>query len=165
MEAYIIVTYVDDFFGKLARKLKIAQWTHAAIRYKENLSWRVLESTFWGIKERGWVEFIDEKDEFVILEVIGLTPELMQKAIDYGWGNVGKPYAFHWLIKIIIRLLKERFFLPQMFHWHVCSSFVYNCIQYAGIDLIPDSKNVLVTPDELYNSELTKIVETPLTSR
>jgi len=158
----IVVTFSGDLIGKLGRLLNLAYWTHAALRYKKNSEWRIFESSFCGIVERDWNSFIKEKEGYAILKVKGLNEELSQRAVDYSWGNVGKPYAFHWLIKILIRLIKEKLFLsPIMYKWHVCSSFVDHVLDYVGIDLLPE-KDILVTPDEIFDSPLVEVVETDI---
>jgi hypothetical protein len=44
---------------------------------------------------------------------------------------------------------------------HICSSLVYDCFLYAGVNLIPGQEGVLVTPDDLANSPLLEEVEIP----
>jgi len=42
---------------------------------------------------------------------------------------------------------------------HVCSSLVYDCFLYAGVNLIPGQEEVLVTPDDLATSPLLEPVD------
>jgi hypothetical protein len=63
---------------------------------------------------------------------------------------VGKPYSLAWLVLVAWRLIKERW-LTTAFTYpsHICSSLVYTAFLYAGVDLLPGKRDVLVTPDEL----------------
>jgi hypothetical protein len=140
-------------------------WTHAALRYKPDApgtSWRVIEATMVGIKDRSWADFIADKEGVQLYQVKGGLPEATSREIvAYGSGNVGKRYAFWWLGRIAWRLFRRRFPLGVMtYPSHVCSSLVYNCFLYGSIDLIPGHEGVLVTPDEIVSSSL--LEEAPL---
>jgi uncharacterized protein YycO len=122
---------------------------------------RIIESAACGIRERSWDDFIAEAEDYQGFQARGGLPEVTKREIvAYGWGNVGKPYNYWWLLKIAWRLIKERFVVGVLtYPAHVCSSLVYDCFLYAGVDLLPGQEDVLVTPDDLANSPLLEEVE------
>jgi hypothetical protein len=162
MQLQIAVTYSEDLLGRLARWWGM-NWTHIGLRYRREApgsSWRVIEATMTGIKDNAWQDFLAGTEEHRIYRVRGGLPEATQREIvAYGWGNVGKRYAFLWILKIGWRLLRQRFPIgPLTYRSHVCSSLVANCFLYAGIDLVPAEPGVLVTPDEVVSSPLLETV-------
>ncbi|HUW10581.1 MAG TPA: YiiX/YebB-like N1pC/P60 family cysteine hydrolase [Anaerolineae bacterium] len=158
MQLQIAVTYSEDILGRLARWWGMT-WTHVGLRYRREApgsGWRVIEATMTGIKDSSWQEFIAGSEEHQLYRVRGGLSEAKEREIvAFGWGNVGKRYAFWWIAKLAWRLLKQRFPLgPLTYPSHVCSSLVANCFLYAGINLVPAEAGVLVTPDEVVGSAL-----------
>lgn len=163
-EVAVVVTYSDDFPWRLARSWGIATWTHAALRYlrDDTPSPRIIESSTWGVVERGWDEFIAERDEYKLLRLKQELPEANKREIiAYAWGNVGKPYNFLWLLRVAWRLIKRRWLVGALtYPAHICSSLVYDAYLYGGVDLVPGGQEgVLVTPDDLASSPLLEEVE------
>ena len=161
MEVHVVVTY-DRRLGRLARCCGL-QWTHAALRYVREPSagaW-VIESTACGVREISWKNLIAGAEEHQIFRVKGGLPGVtIREIIAYAWGNVGKPYHYGGLFKIAWELVKRRLVAaPFTYPAHVCSSLVYDCFHYGGIDLIPGHEGVLVTPDDLAKSPLLEEVE------
>jgi hypothetical protein len=63
---------------------------------------------------------------------------------------VGKPYSYGWRLKIARELLRHGVVAaPFTYPAHVCSGLVYDCLRYAGVDLIPGHEGILLTPDDL----------------
>jgi len=165
MRLQIVVTYNPDWLGRLMRRYGHT-WNHMCLRYYRETpgsSWRTIESAMVGIKERSWEEFIAPKTEYQALQVRDDLPESTKREIvAYAWGNVGKPYAFHWLFTFGWRVLRERLFSRLSvltYPAHLCSSLVYDCFRYAGVDLLPNQAGVLVTPDELATSPLLQRID------
>ncbi|MGD9030921.1 MAG: YiiX/YebB-like N1pC/P60 family cysteine hydrolase [Anaerolineae bacterium] len=161
MELHIAVTYGEGLLGKLARWYGL-MWSHAALRYVREGSNdpRIIESAACGVRERSWWDLVAESTEYKVYRVKEGLPEVTKREIvAYGWGNVGKPYNYWWLVKIAWRLVTRRLLRVLTYPAHVCSSLVYDCFLYAGVDLIPGQTDVLVTPDDLANSPLLEEVE------
>ncbi len=169
MKVAIAVTYHDNLFGRLHRKFGLV-WGHAALAHNSLPSireyipgysypqWHVVESTFSGVRERPWEEFISGVDECKIFELLeNIPPHRYVAMVAYAHGNVGKPYNFFGLAKVIYRLLTKRINIFR-YHSHICSGLVYDSFLYGGINLVSGSKDVLVTPDDLANSPLLKEV-------
>ena len=156
MDIHVVVTY-GGILGRLARWFGL-RWSHAALRYRRDpaAGLRVIESATCGAQERSWEEFIADAEEHQVFRVKDGLPEVTAREIvAYGWGNVGKPYNYWWLLKIAWELIKRRFIAaPFTYPAHVCSSLVYDCFRYAGVNLIPGQQDVLVTPDDLAKSPL-----------
>ncbi|MGD1995193.1 MAG: hypothetical protein PVH62_00315 [Anaerolineae bacterium] len=163
MEVHVVVTY-GGLLGRLARWFGLT-WSHAALRYARDAqaSARIIESGACGIKERSWEDFVAGAEEHQALQMKESLPEVTKREIvAYAWGNVGKPYNYWWLIKIAWELVKRRFVVGALtYPAHVCSSLVYDCFLYAGVDLLPGHEDVLVTPDDLASSPLLEAVELP----
>jgi hypothetical protein len=121
---------------------------------------RIIEASACGIRERSWWDLIAEIKEYKFFRVKGSLPEVAKREIvAYGWGNVGKPDNYWWAVRIGWRLIKRRFVAVLTYPAHVCSSLVYDCFLYAGVDLLPGQVDVLVTPDDLAYSLLLEEVE------
>ena len=161
MDVQVVVIYAG-VFGRLARRLD-QEWNHAALRYVRDgrAGARIIESSTWGAVERSWEGFIAGAEEYQVFRVKdGLPEATVHEVVAYAWGNVGKPYNYWWLVKIAWELVKRRFVAAAFtYPAHVCSSLVYDCFRYAGVDLVPGHQGVLVTPDELANSPLLEEVE------
>jgi uncharacterized protein YycO len=161
MKVQVVVTR-SGLFGWLAGRLGLS-WSHAALRYEfehfefENSSGaHVIEAGAFGIKELPWEKFIEGVDKYLVLQVKGgLTLAQKQAILGYAWGNVGKPYHYWWLLKIVWHLLRETLgrFNVLRYPAHVCSSLVNDCFAYADLDLVP-GQGVLVLPDDLADSPL-----------
>jgi len=156
MQVHVVVTY-DGILGRLARWFGL-RWSHAALRYVRDVSAgaRVIEAEACGVRELSWEEFVAGTEEHQAFRVKGGLPNVtMREIVAYAWGNVGKPYNYWWLLKIIWELVKRRpLAAPFTYPAHVCSSLVYDCFLYAGVNLIPGQEGVLVTPDDLAASPL-----------
>lgn len=155
MEVYVVVIH-SGLLGRLARWFGL-KWSHAALRYVRDGSAgpRVIESEACGVRERSWEDFIAGVEEYRILRVRdGLPEATMREIIAYAWGNVGKPYNYGWLLQVGWELLRRRRVGVLTYPAHICSSLVYDCFLYAGVNLIPGHQGVLVTPDDLANSPL-----------
>jgi hypothetical protein len=163
MEVHVVVTY-SGVLGRLARWFGL-RWNHAALRYvrDESAGVRIIEAAACGIQERSWEDFVAGVEEYQVLQVKDGLPEVtMREIVAYGWGNVGKPYNYWWLLKIVWELVKRRFVAGLLtYPAHVCSSLVYDSFLYAEVNLIPGQEDVLVTPDDLANSPLLEEVEIP----
>jgi len=163
MEVQVVVTY-GGILGRLARWYGL-KWNHAALRYvrDESEGVRVIEAGAWGVVERSWEDFVAEVEEYQVLQVKDGLPEVtVREVVAYAWGNVGKPYNYGWLLKIAWELVKGRLVAGVLtYPAHVCSSLVYDCFLYAGVNLIPGHEGVLVTPDDLANSPLLEEVGVP----
>lgn len=156
MEIQVVVTY-GGLIGRLARRFGL-RWNHAALRYMRDpaAGARIIESAACGAREQSWERFIAGVQEYQAFQVKGgLSEVTMREIVAYGWGNVGKPYNYWWLLKIAWELVKRRL-MAVVFTYpaHVCSSLVYDCFRYAGVDLLPGHVGVLVTPDDLAQSPL-----------
>lgn len=162
MELHVVVTY-GGVIGRLARRFGL-RWNHAALRYARSpqAGLRIIESSACGAVERSWEDFLKDVEEYQAMAVReGLSEMTMREIIAYGWGNVGKPYNYWWFLKIAWQLLKRRLIAaPFTYPAHVCSSLVYDCFRYAGVNLLPGHEGVLVTPDDLAGSPLLEVVET-----
>jgi len=163
MEVYVVVTY-GGILGRLARWAGL-KWNHAALRYvrAEPEGARIIEAGPFGVQERSWEDFVAGAEEYQAFQVKDSLPEVtMREIVAYAWGNVGKPYNYWWLLKIAWELVKRRFVVGLLtYPAHICSSLVYDCFLYAGVNLIPGQEGVLVTPDDLANSPLLEEVEIP----
>jgi uncharacterized protein YycO len=163
MEAHVVVTY-GGILGRLGRWFGL-KWDHAALRYVRDgsVGARIIESAACGIKERSWEDFIAGAEEYQVFQVKDGLPEVkMREVVAYAWGNVGKPYNYWWLLKVVWELVSRRFVVGVLtYPAHICSSLVYGCFLYAGVDLIPGHEGVLVTPDDLANSPLLEEIEIP----
>jgi uncharacterized protein YycO len=163
MEVHVVVAYWG-VLGRLARWFGL-KWNHAVLRYVrvESESARIIESAAFGVKERSWEDFVAEVEEYQALRVKDGLPEVvMREIVAYAWGNVGKPYNYWWLLKIVWELVKRRFVVGVLtYPAHVCSSLVYDCFLYAGVNLVPGHEGVLVVPDDLADSPLLEEVEVP----
>jgi uncharacterized protein YycO len=163
MEVHVVVTY-NGLLGRLARWFGL-KWSHAALRYvrEPSAGVRIIESAACGIRERSWESFISGVKEYQVLRVKdGLSEMTMREIVAYGWGNVGKPYNYWWLLKIAWELVKRRLMAGVFtFPAHVCSSLVYDCFRYAGVNLLPGHEGVLVTPDDLAGSPLLEEMPPP----
>jgi hypothetical protein len=163
MQVWVVVT-VGGILGRLARRFGL-KWSHAALRYvrDESVGARIIESAACGTQERSWEDFIAEADEYKAFQVRdGLSEVAVREVVAYAWGNVGKPYNYWWALKIAWELVKRRFVIGVLsYPAHICSSLVYDCFLYAGVDLIPGREGVLVTPDDLANSPLLEEVTLP----
>ena len=163
MEVYVVVTY-GGILGRLARWAGL-KWNHAALRYvrAESEGARIIEAGPFGVQERSWEDFVAGAEEYQAFQVRDGLPEVtVREIVAYAWGNVGKLYNYWWLLKIAWELVKRRFGL-RLFTYpaHICSSLVYDCFLYAGVNLIPGQEGVLVTPDDLASSPLLEEVEVP----
>jgi len=149
MEIRLVVLYGDSLLKKLMNLVGL-KWSHALLRYDD----RVIEACSEGIIERSWEEAIEGVIEYKVFKLKEELTEL-EKAIivAYAWGNVGKPYNYWWLIKMAWEIVKGKLRRALKYPAHVCSSLVYDCFLHANIDLLPGQKDVLVTPDDLANSE------------
>jgi len=155
MEVHVVVIH-SGILGRLARWFGL-KWSHAALRYVRDgaAGPRVIESEACGVRERSWEDFIAGAEEYRVLRVRDGLPEItMREIVAYAWGNVGKPYNYGWLLKIGWELLRRRRVGVLTYPAHICSSLVYDCFLYAGVNLIPGHQGVLVTPDDLANSPL-----------
>ncbi len=155
MEVHVVVIH-SGILGRLARWFGL-KWSHAALRYvrDEPAEPRVIESEACGVRERSWEDFIAGVDEYRVLRVRDGLPEVTKREIiAYAWGNVGKPYNYGWLFKIGWELLRRRRVGVLTYPAHICSSLVYDCFLYAGVNLLPGHQGVLVAPDDLANSPL-----------
>jgi len=163
MEVHVVVTY-GGILGRLARWFGL-RWSHAALRYVRDApaGARIIESGTCGVRECSWEDFIAGVEEYQVFRVKDGLPEVtMREIVAYAWGNVGKPYNYGWLLRIVWELVKRRFVVGALtYPAHICSSLVYDCFLYAGVNLIPGHEGVLVTPDDLANSPLLEEVEIP----
>jgi uncharacterized protein YycO len=161
MEVHVVVTY-GGILGRLARWFGLT-WNHAALRYVRDApaGARVIEADACGVRERAWEDFIAGAEEHQAFRVKGGLPGVtMREIVAYAWGNVGKPYNYWWLVRIAWELVKRRFVAGILtYPAHVCSSLVYDCFRYAGVDLLPGQEGMLVTPDDLADSPLLEEVE------
>lgn len=149
MNVEVVVTWMDDFFGRWVRRLGL-YWSHCALKYDG----RVLETSFFHIHERSWDDFIANKTEYKILQLKDPLPGYLANAlIAYAWGNVGKPYNLWWMIKLGLKRASVAN-TKWAYGSHVCSSFIYSCFNYAGIDILPGCKYITITPDDIAASPL-----------
>jgi len=104
---------------------------------------------------------VHSAEEYKLFQVKGGLPDVTKREIvAYAWGNVGKPYNYGWLLKIAWELIRRRVVAaPFTYPAHICSSLVYDCFRYAGVDLIPGHEGALLTPDDLAGSPLLEEVE------
>lgn len=163
MKLHVIAAY-GGVSGRLARWFGL-KWNHSVLRYMrgESAEMRIIESGACGVKERSWEDFITGVEEYQAFQVKDGLPEIaMREIVAYAWGNVGKPYNYWWLLKIAWQLAKRRFVVGMLtYPAHICSSLIYDCFLYAGVDLVPGHGDVLVTPDDLANSPLLEETEIP----
>lgn len=149
MRIEIVLTWMDDFFGRLVRRTGL-YWSHIALKYNG----RVFETSFFRIRETSWKDFIANKAEWQVLRLKEPLNHTGARALlAYAWGNVGKPYNVIWMIKLALRRA-----MVANTKWaygsHICSSFIYSCFHYVGVDLLPDQKYITITPDDIASSPL-----------
>lgn len=148
----VIFTWRNDLLGRLARKFGMV-WSHVGLLCGEDPKWIVFEASMTGIRVLNVDEFIPNWDEYKTLSLVDEIPLLSKaKIVSYAFGNVGKPYAFWMLPKLIWKYIKDKFAMRVMTHpSEVCSSFVDECFNFIGIDLVP-GKDRFVLPDDIFLS-------------
>lgn len=159
MQVQIAVSWNDDLMGRLARKLGF-NWGHAALKYRGEMEneWTVIEALWKGVIRHPWIEFEERWDEIKLFETkVDLSVIEQNRIVAFANGNVGRPYDFGLLLRIIWECLKKKFGLGIVaYSSHVCSSLVYASFLYAGLNLVPYARNLVVTPDDLAESDLLK---------
>ena len=119
---------------------------HVAICEDQN---NYLEMT-WPKSKRTSIEDAIKNPESEIWRITTITPEQIQKALDWGRGNLGKHYNIRHIITF------------GFIKGYGCADFVQNCLTQSGCPIILDQEGPdepVVSPNEIADSKVTKCID------
>jgi len=150
IQPYDILLYKGtSIIAKLIESVTHSQYSHCAISLNEDF--HLAEALDKGIMITHLQDLPSGYDIYRYKEE--LTPEQIDKLHEFILLKISTKYNYE---EIFAELLHKELGLhiPVVKNKLICSQFAYMAYLYAGIDLLPEFKDIIVSPADLSMSEL-----------
>jgi len=140
----IILFKHNDFIAKMIEKITKSPYSHASICLDK---WHMAEALSDGID----ITHLRDLPTGYDIYRYNLNDEQKQKMQDFIYQKIACPYNYEELFACLLE--KElNFKIPINKSKLICSQFVFNIFNFAGINLLPDFIGNIVTPADLSTS-------------
>lgn len=161
----ILFVKTYDFVGPIIQKFTHSDFNHCAIFIDSNT---VVEARPSGIKKTPWTNFLERykkhQIQYAIGEVKEITPENIDKMVEFAVSKIGKGYDFLQVATIGLWIAMgwyTKYPLADVKWAWSCSELVAEAIKQAGYE-VKQTKDPNVSPADIYRSQYIRLLYTSI---